>query len=485
MSLILFNDATGTYDGDDGTVVATVTPSSGSLVYNSGSGWGIGLADGLVRPTESLFVEFNQPVTIAAVRLSNWIDSDLTDSVQFSYPVQPFIPTSSTLYQSDSYSAVEQVGTFNMFNGVTAILITNPSDGDWALQEIVYQLEEDEEDLFTLNISVSCAEFNPPNINAPDDGNIYGRRFDKWVLIPEDVDVPVVGGRLTIAGNLAVVGDVVSNLTTYTPNTPATASDGTVDFASVSGNVIAGPIDTLNPGATIFQIDGYSFVLGGVSDINVLDFECVSGLCGDSKTFAIFGTVTQVGEPDMPFDGMFTAFGQCLEGSTNQCEGGTQGSSWTTTLVIGNADPITIPKFPASGVSVAITSQSSGDIAWKSAGTLVSQLITCSYMAAVPTNTRFWSWVVPRPLVLQFREIASLAHANTAPSATTQIGIFRNNVQIGAYQFSSGSKNARAFLFGGVPSLALAQGDVVHFACTNPNGIGFFSATLDARELLM
>ncbi len=142
-----------------------------------------------------------------------------------------------------------------------------------------------------------------------------------------------ISGSLSFSDGLDTLGNIVSDLTTFDVGAPTIASGGTGDFAGVAGVTTTSDIDTLAPAGVIYSVGGFSFTLASVSGITASPIACAGGLCADSKSFSIAGTVTGAGFDPTAFIGNFTANGTCLEGAPGTCTDGTRSGSWSSSVV--------------------------------------------------------------------------------------------------------------------------------------------------------
>jgi hypothetical protein len=134
----------------------------------------------------------------------------------------------------------------------------------------------------------------------------------------------------------ASLGIIVDSLTVFDVVTPATAGGGTGGFAGTSGPTAANDFDTTAPaGIQIYNVGGFTFTLAAVSGITSTPHTCNDlGLCSDSQSFNITGTVTGNGFDPTLFAGNFTANGVCV-GTANpdSCADGTKSASWSSSVI--------------------------------------------------------------------------------------------------------------------------------------------------------
>tara|TARA_R110002049_G_scaffold301274_1_gene493221 strand:- start:3134 stop:3745 length:612 start_codon:yes stop_codon:yes gene_type:complete len=140
-----------------------------------------------------------------------------------------------------------------------------------------------------------------------------------------------ISGSISFSDGLDTLGNIVSDLTTFDIGAPTIASGATGDFGGTAGVTATTDIDTLAPGGVIYSVGGFSFTLDSVSNITSNPIACNGGLCTDSKSFTMSGTVTGAGFDPTAFLGNFTANGSC-QGAGGACTGN-QSGSWSSSIV--------------------------------------------------------------------------------------------------------------------------------------------------------
>lgn len=111
-------------------------------------------------------------------------------------------------------------------------------------------------------------------------------------------------------------------MTVFDIDPAAFALAGTGDLSAVSG-ATTGIIDTTSPAGNIYSIGGFVFELLSVNSFSTVALSCdVSGLCADSVSFNITGSVIGGGFSATAFSGTWSANGAC--------SGDAGGSSCTT-----------------------------------------------------------------------------------------------------------------------------------------------------------
>jgi hypothetical protein len=156
-----------------------------------------------------------------------------------------------------------------------------------------------------------------------------------------------ISGTIGFSGSLpfASLGDVVSDITLFTPQDPTGASVGTGDFAgSTPAPATTGPIDINAPGGTIFEVDGFTFELLSVSGVLTDPLACNPlGLCTDEIRFLMTGVVSAAGFDDTLWNGNFTANGTCLQ-EGDACADDGKSATWSSTIVALDREvPMPIP----------------------------------------------------------------------------------------------------------------------------------------------
>jgi hypothetical protein len=143
-----------------------------------------------------------------------------------------------------------------------------------------------------------------------------------------------IAGSLSFSNGLDTLGDIVSDLSVFDIGAPTNASGGTGAFLGVAGLTTTSDIDTTAPGGVIYSIGGFSFTLTAINNIVSAPIACAGGLCQDTQTFQIVGTVSAAGFDNSTFIGNFSANGTCLESNiAGTCEAGTESGSWSSSIV--------------------------------------------------------------------------------------------------------------------------------------------------------
>jgi len=154
-----------------------------------------------------------------------------------------------------------------------------------------------------------------------------------------------IQGSVSFTDGFNTLGNIVSDLTMFdikdaTTKAQAPITGSFAPFISDQDLVTsAGNIDINAPGGTVYDIGGFTFTLAGVSGVSTSALTCNAvGLCKDSISFDITGTVSGNGFNPTTFIGVWTANGTCL-GANGQCRSDIT-ASWSSSLVaIGNQVP--------------------------------------------------------------------------------------------------------------------------------------------------
>jgi hypothetical protein len=158
------------------------------------------------------------------------------------------------------------------------------------------------------------------------------------VLLAASLSTPAsaafITGSISFSGGLSALSDIVNDVTIFNIGTPTIANGGTGDFLGVAGVTTTSDIDTGSPSGVIYNIGGFSFTLSAINNIVALPVVCDAGLCSDSQTFQMIGSVSAAGFESSAFAGIFSANGTCLESNvTDVCDNGTKSASWSSSVV--------------------------------------------------------------------------------------------------------------------------------------------------------
>ena len=106
----------------------------------------------------------------------------------------------------------------------------------------------------------------------------------------------------------------------------------------------AGPIDTVTPGGTLYQVGGFTFSWGTISSDTNQALSCIGSLCTDTRALQIQGTVSGNGFDATEFAANWTSNGACAkaQGSVS-CVAGTYSASWSSSVVALGTPPVDMP----------------------------------------------------------------------------------------------------------------------------------------------
>lgn len=158
-----------------------------------------------------------------------------------------------------------------------------------------------------------------------------------------------INGSISFSDGFSTVPALVSTATFFDINstdTDATASTG--DFAPfiVTPPAVdvtsAGDINTLAPSGSIYVVGGFTFTFSLITQDTSMALSCANGLCVDSRTLRIAGTVTGNGFDATSWIGLWTANGSCA-GAAGACTGG-YSPTWSSSIVaIGRNTQVPAP----------------------------------------------------------------------------------------------------------------------------------------------
>lgn len=147
-----------------------------------------------------------------------------------------------------------------------------------------------------------------------------------------------INGSISFSDGFSTIPTLVSTDTFFdinAANTDATAT--TDDFAlfivtpPAVDVAAAGDIDTLAPAGTLYEVGGFTFNFGNIVSDTSMALTCNLGLCLDSRTLQITGTVTGNGFDETAFVALWTANGACA-GAGGVCTGG-YSPTWSSSVV--------------------------------------------------------------------------------------------------------------------------------------------------------
>ena len=145
-----------------------------------------------------------------------------------------------------------------------------------------------------------------------------------------------VTGSLSFNGAFDTLGNIVSDLATFDITSTAIATPPITgdfgDFINALDPVMAYDVDPAAPEGTLYEVGGFTFTLRALTNPVVSPLSCRNGLCTDSITVGIVGTVSGNGFTDTTFRGEWTAQGSCA-GSSGACDDLAEASgSWSSSL---------------------------------------------------------------------------------------------------------------------------------------------------------
>ncbi len=157
-----------------------------------------------------------------------------------------------------------------------------------------------------------------------------------------------INGSISFTGDFdGIPGDIVNDANLFSIFS-ASATSATGDFAGLSGAADSfGDLNLTAPGGTLYSIGGFDFLLDAIGTVTRVPLSCSSiGLCTDSITVEVSGTVTGTGFDPTVFAGTWTANGSC-GGSGSSCTGAPS-ASWSSSLTALGINP-NPPQVPAPG----------------------------------------------------------------------------------------------------------------------------------------
>ncbi len=159
-----------------------------------------------------------------------------------------------------------------------------------------------------------------------------------------------INGSISFSGGLdaTTLGDIVSPLTTFTPDLLALASGSTGDLGGSNGLASAYVFSDGSSGVVIFEAGNFSFELLLTQNLVPNAMSCNgNGLCTDSIALDISGSVTSLvsgsGFDATAFAGTYTANGSC-QGDASGCVSD-RTASWSSSLTAqGKGAPTNVPE---------------------------------------------------------------------------------------------------------------------------------------------
>ena len=159
-----------------------------------------------------------------------------------------------------------------------------------------------------------------------------------------------ITGSISFSDGFATPPGLVSTATFFDIDSANTTVGGMPlgDFAGfvLPGQAVtsAGPIDTVTPGGTLYQVGGFTFSWGTISSDTNQALSCIGSLCTDTRALQIQGTVSGNGFDATEFAANWTSNGACAkaQGSVS-CVAGTYSASWSSSVVALGTPPVDMP----------------------------------------------------------------------------------------------------------------------------------------------
>ncbi len=167
-----------------------------------------------------------------------------------------------------------------------------------------------------------------------------------------------INGSISFSGGLDPVAllDVVSPLTTFTPDVLALASGSTGDLAGSNGIASVFPFSATDSNVVIFTAGAFTYTLLLGQNLSPVALTCdATGLCTDSIALDISGSVTGGGFSSTAFAGTYTANGSCQGPANGSSCTSNRTASWSSSITaLGiNVPPPAIPE-PATIALLAV-----------------------------------------------------------------------------------------------------------------------------------
>lgn len=141
----------------------------------------------------------------------------------------------------------------------------------------------------------------------------------------------------------APTSSIVSQLTSFDVQAAAFAVGGTGSLAGSNGAATATDwaFATL-PDLIFTTLDGFTFTVTAVENVNGSPLECVGDLCDDTRSVDIKGFASKAGFEDTLFNGAWTAQGSCASTDGQQCTSNIS-ASWSASLTVLE-QPVQVPE---------------------------------------------------------------------------------------------------------------------------------------------
>jgi hypothetical protein len=141
---------------------------------------------------------------------------------------------------------------------------------------------------------------------------------------------------------LGVPTSIVSQLTSFDVLAGALVGSANGDLLPAAGTGTAFDFSILSAPASMFQFDGFSFLVNTWGPVNATAFSCVPGQlqCSDAIAFSALGVVSGNGFQSTGFTMSWSAQGSCNESVTTngRCGAGAT-ASWSASISATGAEP--------------------------------------------------------------------------------------------------------------------------------------------------